>query len=254
LRSGKHGDIKIIRLHWREHPLKDTRWYEREKKRRSRQNLAAEVDIDYLASIGNRAAENWNYDTHVRKYEHNLDLPLELNCDFNINPMCWVVSQTIKGTRYTFKEYIIETTITEKAISQFISDFSKHRFKQVILFGDASGKFGSTNSRYSDWDIIKKMLKAHSWTVFDRIPLRNPSHIDRLNIVNKRLKDFENNDKSWEVVSYNCSKLIESIESTERTENSIVKNGMEHLFDSWSYGLCQDYPIVERKIYQIKRQ
>jgi hypothetical protein len=253
LRSGKHGDIKLIRLYWREHPLKDTRWYEREKKRRSKQDLAAEVDIDYLASVGNRAAENWNYDTHVRKVEHNLDFPLELNCDFNINPMCWVVSHTIKGHRYTFREYVMETTITEKVITNFCEDFAKHRLKQVILFGDASGKYGTTNSRYSDWDIIKKILKANGWTVFDRIPLKNPSHIDRMNVVNKRLKDYENHDKSWETVSYDCPKLIESIESTERSDNNIVKNNLEHLFDSWSYGLCMDYPVVERKIYQIKR-
>jgi len=251
--SGRRGKIKKLRVHWREHPLKDTRWYNREKKRRSKQDLAAEIDMDYLASIGSRAAENWNFDVHVKEIRRIGNLPLELNCDFNVNPMSWCVSQTLKGVRNTFREYVEETTRTEVVIQKFIVDYSIHEHKVIYLFGDASGRYGTTNSRLTDWQIIERKLKAAGWHVINKVPMRNPSHVDRLNITNKRLKDYEHNDKSWEVIHPQCTQLIESIESTERSETGILKNGLEHLFDAWSYGLCQQYPLYESKIFQMKR-
>ena len=41
--------------------------------------MAQEIEIDYLASIGSRAAENFSYDIHVKQIQKESNLPIELN-------------------------------------------------------------------------------------------------------------------------------------------------------------------------------
>jgi hypothetical protein len=255
LRSGQAGKIKVHSIHWRLHPEKDTRWYAREKKRRSKQDLAAEVDLDYLASIGKRVAENWLYDKHVGFCRRVLELPLELNCDFNVDPMFWTVSQTLKGIRYTIAEIVEETTITESVINKFIDMYKDHYKKLVYIYGDASGKFASTRSRWSDYDIIKQVLKQNGWSYEMRVPKANPDHRDRINAINKRLSDYEKDGFSWELVSKDCKRLIESIEMAELNEQGgLKKNGVEHGFDAFTYGTSWEYPIMgQQRVVQYKR-
>jgi len=54
LRMG--GYIDVLTLHWRLHPYKTEEWYEEEKKRRSKREIAIELDIDYTASSDDRLA------------------------------------------------------------------------------------------------------------------------------------------------------------------------------------------------------
>lgn len=45
------GKIKVVTLHWRLHPLKDDAWYEREKLRRTNDEVARELDINWEGSL-----------------------------------------------------------------------------------------------------------------------------------------------------------------------------------------------------------
>jgi len=253
LRSQVDQEIDIIRLHWKLHPYKDDEWYEGEKKRRSPAELAQEVDIDYAASVVARAAENWNQNIHVIKQSDFIYDPksaLQLTCDFNINPMCWNVSQRRGIEDVTFKEYTVTTTITETVIKKFIFDFEEHQNKIVYIYGDESGKSGSTKSRLSDYEIMEQLLKRAGWLVHMEYNKSNPSHADRIAATNKRLKDYENDDRPCEFITDECIALIESIEQTEKKDgSSILKNGMEHHFDAWSYRIAKKYPVKERRAW-----
>ncbi len=220
LRSGKAGKIKVHRIEWRLHPEKDTRWYKREENERTPSDLASNVNIDYQASVGRRAAENWKTRTHVKFCRRETNLPLELNCDFNVNPMFWVVSQTIKGIRYTFKEYYIETALTENVIGEFIYDYRDQYDKTIYIYGDYQGFARSTRNYLNDYQIIVTALKKAGWEIKMMVPGKNPPHKLRISTINKRLKDTENGGESYEIVSTECKMLIESIESTQLNGDS----------------------------------
>lgn len=49
------GNVPVLTFHWTEHPGKDEAWYERECKRRTAQEVAQELNIDYKASGGRLA-------------------------------------------------------------------------------------------------------------------------------------------------------------------------------------------------------
>lgn len=256
LRSGDEGDISVQRIHWRVHPHKDEEWYASESKRRSKAEIAQEVDIDYAASVKTRAAENWNPSIHIlheNEFEYDPASPIQLSCDFNIDPMCWSVSQERHGEDITFREYTEETTITETVARKVVHDFKDHEYKTVFLYGDASGKFGSTRSRNSDYDIIRDVFRQAGWTIYMYHNISNPSHSDRLAAANKRLKDFSKDDKAFEFITENCSKLIESIEQTQVKDGGILKDGIEHHFDAWSYRIGYKYPAQLRTVGSSKR-
>lgn len=255
LRSGKAGDIKVYRLHWTEHPHKTPDWYENEKKRRSKKDVAAELDIDYSASVTNKAWENYKYETHVTTEElYNSELPIVLSCDFNISPMSWIVIHEHSGRTLIFDE-LVDTyrTRTEDHAREFCSRFKDHKNKTVYLYGDATGKHGSTQSTMSNYAIIKTVLGSEGWRVLDRVPRSNPPVADRLNASNKRLSDYERDGESFVLISSRAENLINSIEMTRRKGDGIDKSDdIDHPAEAWSYYEAERYPVRPRKSKKTK--
>jgi hypothetical protein len=66
-----HLDIKKHTLHWRLHPLKDEAWYEKQKRSRTKLDLAKEVDISYDDSVTWAVYPDFNQIVRVRKVEHD---------------------------------------------------------------------------------------------------------------------------------------------------------------------------------------
>ena len=257
LREQRDAKIDVLTLLWKLHPEKNQEWYEAEKARRSKEELAQEVDIDYSASVKNKAAENFNANIHVLQadeWEYDPYSELELSMDFNVDPMCWLVSESQKSVDITFKEYTEDTTVTENVITKFCQDFAQHKNKTVYLYGDRSGRSRSTQSRFTDYQIIKSVLKNHGWKYYDYTFIKNPYHSEVINTVNKRFRDHENNNKAWEFILYSCVSLIDSLESTQAKDNQLVKDGIEHHFQAFGYRIAKKYPVKKREIKTHQRR
>ena len=255
LRSQKAGHIDVTRIHWTRHPLKDQEWYENEKKTRTKQDLAAEVDIDYTASISNKAWENFDYETHVTSEDYyNSERELVLTCDFNIEPMSWVVAQEMPPMTVVVAELVDqERTRTEYHAQDFCERFRAHKRKTVMLYGDASGRNGATSSIKSNYEIIKKILIDNGWSVQDYVPRSNPPVSERLNASNKRLKDHERDGESFVLIHKNCVHLIDSLEQSKRKGDGIDKTGnVEHVAEAWSYYEAQRFPILKKRSRKTK--
>jgi len=78
------GQIRVIRLHWKQHPLKDEEWYRRECERRTSFEVAQELDISYRGSKAGKVYGEFDYDKHVKKVEYDPELPLYIAWDFGI--------------------------------------------------------------------------------------------------------------------------------------------------------------------------
>lgn len=255
LRAGKAGKIDVYRMHWSGHPLKDQKWYDEEKERRSPQDLAAEVDIDYTASISNKAWESFSYDRHVtsdKLYDENL--PIILACDFNIEPMSWVLIHQVGAMSYVFGELVDpHRTRTEDHAKELASKLKNHKNKEIYLYGDASGKYGHTASKHSNYEIIKKILAEDEWNIHDYVPSSNPPVADRLNASNKRLRDWERKGESFVLIHESAVNLIDSLEQSRRKGDGIDKSdNVEHAAESWSYYEVAKYPVRDNKVTQKK--
>jgi hypothetical protein len=88
------------------------------------------------------------------------------------------------GCFHVFAEVIIEGARTEDVMDEFFERGIIHKGAEYEIDGDASGKNRSTNSRRSDYDIIKHYLDVHSIRYSYKVRLSNPPIRSRHNIVN----------------------------------------------------------------------
>ena len=254
--------IDVARLFWKSHPLKGADWYENEKTRRSPEDLAAEVDINYTASVRNRAYLSFDYNVHCKKpYPvRNTNLPIVLECDFNINPMCWAISQDVNGMDDYVDEIAIKgDTRTEFAAIEFRDRFKNHKNKELIIYGDASGKYGSTNSRENNYEIIKRILRKtvrnpKGWQIVFQLRKKNPPVNDRIQATNKRFCDWENNNRSYiRINPEKCPTLVKSAQLTKKSGDGLDKKGnVEHMMDGVGYKQEFRHPIKKKRLYGIR--
>lgn len=82
LRHGDDGEkIDTITLHWRQHPLKDTKWYDLQKTRRTPEEVAQELDISYQRSVRSRVYPELD-DVELGEFDYDDKLPLFVSWDF----------------------------------------------------------------------------------------------------------------------------------------------------------------------------
>lgn len=257
LRSGEAGEIKKVKLHWASHPLKDNDWYDAEKKRRSPSDLAAEVDIDYSASVSNKAFPTFRFETHCNEpVMLNPTAPINLMCDFNITPMCWAIGQHSAGVDYFPMEHVsnLAMTTAEHATALF-KRLDDHRTKIMHVYGDASGKNRSVYSKSSNYDIIKSIGNKAGWQIIIQVPKGQPRVMDRIEAMNKRFQDWEHDNRSWvKIDPDNCPTLINSLEQTQRKDDGVDKSeNVEHISEAVGYYFVYRYPIKKRGAVALPR-
>lgn len=87
----KHLNIKKIRLHWTLHPLKDEAWYEEEKKKRTKLDVAKELDISYEESVTGAVYPEFQERVTIGSVPYNPQLPVYTSWDFgrDMNAIIW---------------------------------------------------------------------------------------------------------------------------------------------------------------------
>ena len=73
--------VPVKTLHWKSHPFKDDAWYEKERARRTDEEVARELDISYDMSVRGRVYEEWMH-VPFQVFKYNEELPLFCSWDF----------------------------------------------------------------------------------------------------------------------------------------------------------------------------
>ena len=195
---------------------------------------------EFMASFetaANRAA--WAFDR-----EQNVKVADELsmykiigidhNVDYNTAVLACVYGD---GTVHYYDEIRQQNSNTEMLCKEM-----KERWKNVKeVYPDPAGSARSTTSHRSDHQIIKD----HGYTVYAK--KNHPSHRDRLNALNRKLKDATG--KVQMTVDPKCKYLIKDLEQVQRDRNGgIDKSNIEltHSLDAATYMIEYKWPIVQR--------
>jgi len=191
--------------------------------------------------------------------QYNPELPLCLCCDFNVDPMVWVIAQmgfnadTKLKEVYFIDEIYLSNSNTIECCQEFKTRFLNHR-AGLNLYGDASGKARSTSSNITNWKIIENELRAYRIT--KHIPTVNPAERDRINAVNglicnskKVRRVFANPNK--------CKNLIRDFEQVSYKEGStqIDKNKnfkLTHASDAAGYFIEKEFSLNIGKIEGLR--
>ncbi len=209
-------------------------------------------------------AQNGNYnsghvvkdftDANIKDITYLPDMDLHITCDFNVDPMSWILAHKTDKKVFYFDEIVMENTTTAKACDEFLRRYPAHKGR-VIVNGDASGDNRSCTSEYTNYVIIKKKILEYGYDVEIRIKPYNPPIKNRIMAFNAKIKSASGEvclyvDKKCEKLLYNIYELKYK-EGTSRIDAPTyqqIKQSKElkyltHPFDAASYLVDFYWPI-----------
>ncbi len=193
-------------------------------------------------TTGNRAAYNFDRNTHCVQAKE-LSSYLWWGTDFNVDYMTAVLAcQFTDGTIHYFDEIRLKNSNTEELAIKM-----KQIAPNIECYPDPAGNSRSTVSRRSDHQI----LRDHGFLI--RAKKAHPSHIDRLNALNRKLKDAEGHIGL--TVDPKCVNLIKDFEQCQRdSKGGLDKSQIEltHALDAATYAISYKFPIVRKLSSSIK--
>ncbi len=186
-------------------------------------------------------------DNNIKELQYCKNLPIHLTCDFNVDPMMWLVAHKDNENVYYFDEIVVENATTEMCFKEFMRRYP-NKESEIIINGDASGDNRSTQSEYTNYAIMRKLLRENGYTNF-RFELRdyNPPILNRIASFNARVKTAEG--KNHLFVDKKCKYLLKNIYNLKYKEGTTIidvptinqikqdrdKKFLMHIFDSASY-------------------
>ena len=209
--------------------------------------------INVLGEFGDYASglvvKNFSSE-NLKHFKYNPNVPLHLTCDFNVDPMCWVLAYIDKNNVYYFDEIVVEKTTTEECIQEFLRRYPNHQ-AEIIVNGDASGDNRSTQSQYTNYAIIRNALYNHG---YDKKKVKfclrnyNPPILNRISAFNAKVKN-SSGERHLFIDERRCRWLLYNIYNLSFKEGSTIvdvptfsqiKNNrdskfLEHPFDAASY-------------------
>lgn len=185
-------------------------------------------------------------------------LDLHLSCDFNVDPMMWVIAHKTPDKVFFVDEIVIENTSTREAIQEFISRYGNHR-GNIIINGDASGDYRSCQSERSNYIIIKNEIERHFQKhIKVDIKKHNPPISERVQAFNHLV--LSDTGQRNLIVSPKCKWLLYNIDNLKYKEGtgqidspsfSQIRQDKQtkflgHIFDAASYLVDFYFPIRKR--------
>lgn len=144
---------------------------------------------------------------------------IRIGLDFNVQPMTGVVCYYVNNVFYVYDEAFLENSDTEKMCTHLI----KKNYKGTI-YPDSTGKNRKTSGK-SDFHI----LSENGFTIH---PTRNPFVTDRINNINRLLRDQRI------IIDPRCKKLINDLEKVSWKNEDLDKKTdpmLTHISDALGY-------------------
>lgn len=194
-------------------------------------------------------------DDNIMEIKYHPELDLHLSCDFNVDPMSWVLAHKTDDKVFYFDEIVMENTTTQKAAEEFLRRYPNHKSK-IIINGDASGDNRSCTSEYTNYVIIKKTLLEYGYDIDVKIKPYNPPIKNRIMAFNAKIKSADGTislfiDKKCEKLLYNIYNLryIEGTSKIDIPTYHQIKQTHElkflmHPIDAASYLVDFYWPIT----------
>jgi len=171
----------------------------------------------------------------VEKYKDN-SLFLHIGLDFNVDPMCAVVTVIDRNIVTVIDEIQIFSSNTNEMCEEIKN---RYKHKNIIVYPDPSARQRKTSAGGTT-DLA--ILKNFGFDV--RCKNTAPLVRDRINAVNSKLKNVAG--KSSLFVLNTCKNVIKSIERQIYKEGTHIPDkdsGYDHMNDALGYLIEYNYPI-----------
>lgn len=181
---------------------------------------------------------------------------LHISCDFNVDPMCWILAHIDNHKVYFFDEIVLENTTTTQTCEEFARKYPHHKGK-IIINGDASGDNRTCVSEYTNYMLIRNFFaQKMKRNVEFHLRQFNPPIKNRVAAFCSMIKSMDGQRKI--LIDPKCEKLIYNLNNLKYREGGsnidiptywAIKNNKElkflsHPFDAASYLVEYYFPII----------
>lgn len=176
-----------------------------------------------------------------------------VGCDFNVNPMCWILSHFKDGKLFIFDEIFLRDTNTPAALDHLHKTYGivhAQNNGDFVFCGDASAHSRKTSATRTDYLIIKNDIRFGNKKVF--FPQKNPQTRDRYACVNAALCNAESVTRI--LISTRCKHLINDLMAMSYKEGTTepedyTGTDIGHTSDALGYVVFKYMPIKLARIY-----
>lgn len=170
--------------------------------------------------------------------------------DFNVAPMVTGVGQRDGRLFRIYRELILEEGNIQEMCEMFRSAYPYHS-AEILLYGDATGKGRNAQTGQSDYYTVLNGMRGYPAPLRMRVPESNPPVPDRINAVNRVLRD-EYGASSIEI-DPSCVEMIADLEQVLRGDRGGIKKTRNshdpyyrrtHSTDGLGYWISWDCPIT----------
>lgn len=189
-------------------------------------------------------------DDNIKTLKYCPSLPLHLTCDFNVDPMMWCIAHKDEENVYFFDEIVVENATTEMCFKEFLCRYPNHK-AEIIINGDASGDNRSTQSEFTNYAIMRQLLRDNGYNDRQfRFDLRdyNPPVLNRIAAFNARVRNADGKRRLF-IDKRKCKYLYKNILNLRYKEGTSIidvptihqikqdrgKKFLLHIFDAASY-------------------
>ena len=216
---------------------------ERAKKTMDERTFNQEFLASFEASQ-NRCAYNFNRQDNVKNIQDESQ-NMWAGIDFNVSKMsCTIAMEYSNSVVHFVDEIMLRNSNTEEMARTLREKYPKLQF----VYPDPAGQARSTQSSRSDHAILK------DYGFYVRARKKHPTQRDRINALNRKLKDAEGNITMF--VSPNCVELIKDLEQCQRDVKTggIDKTDIErsHFLDACSYPLEYRFSVNINRAFSTK--
>ncbi len=185
------------------------------------------------------------FDNHmnVRPCEYVVGKPLVVGCDFNVDPMAWVIGHRYQDRLEIFDEIWLRNTNTAEALKVLATRYADHR-GGIEFYGDASSQSRATSSHQTDYlqilndpDIDRLRRAVH-------FPRSNPSRVDRFATCNALFCHADGDRRCF--VAPNCKHLTADLGDRyykPGTREAADAGDLGHMTDALGYIIHKLFPI-----------
>lgn len=186
------GDgVRVYRMATSENTFLPPEYIEQLKSNATEAELESYLHGRFATLAGAAAYPTFQAETHWRSLDRDKSLPLRITFDFNVDPMACVIGQQSPGP-YGDEARVVDAVVIPASTVMDVCEEIVTRYPRwtpgVVVYGDATGSSRTTVNRKSNYDIIREMLSVMG-RVTMKVPKANPPVSQRLNSVNRMLRD-----------------------------------------------------------------
>lgn len=270
------GDTRYAHHHWKASEVVDEEHLKLSKQVLSPEDFDEQYNASWL-TLGGSIFHYWDDNLHIARGRYTYDGTslVVVGCDFNVDPMCWVVG-VLEGVDATggvvtsgsrlriFDEVFMRNTTTAAALRELanrlrLAGIPEHSASEseklglgpfgsrVAFFGDGAGRARHTNAAVTDYFAIRmNPLFRGCKTIF---PPHNPAVVDRLATTNFAM--LNGLGESRLLVHEGCVHLIHDIKT--RVYESGTRKPLDahkdagHMTDALGYLIWHALPMVSEE-------